>query len=300
MDMTQRAVECAIDTMWERYYEPLSLAELAQSAILSKFYFSRVFRSVTGTSPGRFLTAVRLFKAKQLLLETRLSVTDISYRVGYNSLGTFTSRFTRSVGVSPGRYRSLSVIGIPAIPSSFSASGSGSDSDSGSGSVSALASHRLGIVHGKVTLPMTQSPVRIYVGAFSSPIVEGVPAACDILDSSGGYELPGVPEGEWFIRAAAVAVRDVDPRPWMRRPLFVGTGRPIAVKAGRMIQTDITMRQVSTLDLPLLLALPELDSRRLPEPVPSPSALASSSPPSALASARQRQRQGFGAGAGYS
>jgi AraC family transcriptional regulator len=251
MDMTQRAVERAIDTMWARYYEPLSLAELAETAILSKFYFSRVFRSVTGTSPGRFLTAIRLFKAKQLLLETPLSVTDISYRVGYNSLGTFTSRFTRSVGVSPGRYRSLSVVGIPEIPSPYPLT----------------VARRFGTVHGKVTLPMTQAQVRIYVGAFASPIVEGVPAACDILDASGGYELPGVPEGEWFVRAAAVAVRDVDPRPWMRRPLFVGTARPLVMRAGRVLQTDITMRQVSTIDLPLLLALPELDSRRVPEPV---------------------------------
>jgi len=95
----QAAVERAIKSMWERYDEPLTLAELADAAILSRFYFSRVFRNVTGTSPGRFLTAIRLYKAKNLLLSTSLSVTELSYRVGYNSLGTFTTRFTKSVGV---------------------------------------------------------------------------------------------------------------------------------------------------------------------------------------------------------
>ena len=115
----QTAVERAIDTMWSRYHEPLSLADMADTAILSKFYFSRVFRTLTGTSPGRFLTAIRLTKAKQLLLETSLSVTEISYMVGYNSLGTFTSRFTRSVGVPPARYRALSRGGV-LPPSSFS------------------------------------------------------------------------------------------------------------------------------------------------------------------------------------
>src|SRR3954451_12345611 len=97
--------------MWSRYNEPLSLDEIADTPILSKFYFSRVFRSMTGTSPGRFLSAIRLFKAKHLLLQTPLSVTEIAYMVGYNSLGTFTSRFSRSVGDSPGRYRAKSQAG---------------------------------------------------------------------------------------------------------------------------------------------------------------------------------------------
>src|SRR3954470_17763587 len=111
MDITHFATEQAISTMWNRYADPLSLDEIADSAILSKFYFSRVFRSLTGTSPGRFLSAIRLFKAKNLLLQTDLSVTQVAYGVGYNSLGTFTSRFTRSVGVPPGRYRAMSLAG---------------------------------------------------------------------------------------------------------------------------------------------------------------------------------------------
>jgi AraC-like DNA-binding protein len=249
MDMAQRAVERAVTTMWKRYQEPLSLAELAVSASLSKFYFSRVFRTVTGTSPGRFLTAVRLYKAKQMLLETSWSVTDIAYMVGYNSLGTFTSRFTRSVSISPARYRTLSDSGMPAIDSAYSLS----------------TMPRLGDAFGTVTLPDTDIPVRIYVGAFNGPIVEGVPTSCDILHSSGTYQLDGLPEGQWFIRAAAVAVRDVDPRPWLRRPLFVGSGRPVTVRAGRTCRVDMDLRRITALDLPVLLALPELDSRLLPE-----------------------------------
>jgi len=249
MDMAQRAVEQAVTTMWTRYQEPLSLAELAVSASLSKFYFSRVFRSVTGTSPGRFLTAVRLYKAKQLLLETSWSVTDIAYMVGYNSLGTFTSRFTRSVGASPARYRTLSDAGMPSIDSPFSLS----------------TMSRFGDAVGTVTLPETDIPVRIYVGAFNGPIVEGMPTSCDILHSSGSYRLSNLPEGQWFIRAAAVAVRGVDPRPWLRRPLFVGSGRPVTVRSGRTCKLDMDMRRTTAFDLPVLLALPELDSRKPPE-----------------------------------
>lgn len=244
----QSAVERAIDTMWSRYHEPLSLADIADTAILSKFYFSRVFRALTGTSPGRFLAAVRLAKAKELLLETSASVTEISYMVGYNSLGTFTSRFTRSVGVSPARYRVMSAQGILALsPFSMPA-----------------GCRRAGAVCGWARVPPTAEPVRVYIAAFEDPIAQGVPNSCDILEGSGAYRLDVVPEGETFIRVAVVAVRDLDPCPWKRRPLFVGSVESNAVRDGRTIELNIEARPMSLLDLPILLALPELDSRTVP------------------------------------
>jgi AraC-like DNA-binding protein len=246
----QAAIERAIDTMWARYHEPLSLADIADTAILSKFYFSRVFRNFTGTSPGRFLTAIRLSKAKQLLLETSLSVAEISYMVGYNSLGTFTSRFTHSVGVSPARYRALSQVGIPSL-SAFS---------------ECSAQEKTGSVYGWVEVPETGTPVRVYLGAFEDPVVQGAPVACDILSGSGPYRLDAVSEGRYHLRVAVVAVRDLDPLPWNRRPLFVGSTKEIGIKAGRNLEVDITTRPAGTLDLPILLALPELDSRTVPDP----------------------------------
>jgi AraC-like DNA-binding protein len=244
----QTAVERAIDTMWRRYHEPLSLADMADTAILSKFYFSRVFRTLTGTSPGRFLTAIRLTKAKQLLLETSLSVTEISYMVGYNSLGTFTSRFTRSVGVPPARYRALSHGGVLS-PSSFP--GPARDAEAGS-------------VAGWVDVPETETPVRVYVGAFKDPIAQGVPVACDIRDGSGPYRLEAMPEGQFYLRAAVVAIDDLDPNPSKRRPLFVGGAEAASVRVGRTSEARIETRSASVLDLPILLALPELDTRNSP------------------------------------
>src|SRR5688572_1243423 len=85
--------------------EPLTVDDLARSAMFSKFHFTRIFQRVTGVSPGRFLSGLRLQRAKELLVSTSLSVADISVLVGYNSVGTFSSRFTRSVGMPPSRYR---------------------------------------------------------------------------------------------------------------------------------------------------------------------------------------------------
>jgi AraC family transcriptional regulator len=250
MEISRVAVERSISTMWSRYSEPLSLAEMAETATFSKFYFSRVFRSVTGTSPGRFLSAIRLYQAKQQLLQTSLSVTDIAYKVGYNSLGTFTSRFTRSVCFSPARYRSSSVSGMASIPP-FTMS---------------ATPQRLGTIHGKFEIPETDVPVRVYVAAFNSPVVEGLPAACDISESSSGtYELTGIPDGTWFIRAVAVAMRDVDPHPWNRRPLFVAASPLVMGRGSRSIELGLRLRPMTSIDLPILLALPELDCRKLPE-----------------------------------
>jgi AraC family transcriptional regulator len=249
----QTAVERVITNMWDRFDEPLSLEEMADMAVFSRFYFSRVFRSLTGTSPGRFLTAIRLYKAKNLLLETSMSVTDISYQVGYNSPGTFSSRFTRSVGISPARYRYLSEAGI-AAPEPAAPTGS-----------------QLGAVQGSLTAPESDVPFRVYVSLFSSTIPEGTPIACAILDGESSYELPAVPEGQWFVHATAVAVHNLDPRPWMRKPVFLAASRPVKVVAGRTATVHVELCPPRLIDLPILLALPELDSRT-PTPPAAPSA----------------------------
>lgn len=244
----QTAVERVITNMWDRYDEPLSLEEMAGMAVFSRFYFSRVFRSITGTSPGRFLTAIRLYKAKNLLLESTMSVTDISYQVGYNSPGTFSSRFTRSVGISPARYRFLSEAGIPA-PTCVPAAGP-----------------QLGSVRGSVTAPPSGTRYRVYVTLLDSTIPQGTPVACAVLDGEDSYELTGVPDGQWFVHAAAVAVSEVEPRPWRRKPLFVASGRPVKVSGGRSVTANLELHPPRITDLPILLALPELDSRLPPAP----------------------------------
>jgi AraC family transcriptional regulator len=99
------AVERAIVTMGQCLDEPQSLRDLARAAYLSPFHFHRVFRSVTSATPGRFLAAMRMAEAKRLLISSQISVTDISIAVGYSSFGTFTTQFTRLVGMAPGRFR---------------------------------------------------------------------------------------------------------------------------------------------------------------------------------------------------
>jgi AraC family transcriptional regulator len=243
-------VECAIARMWESYSEPLSLTDIAKSAILSRFHFSRVFRGATGVSPGRFLSAVRIYQAKRMLVSTSLSVTDISLAVGYNSLGSFTNRFTESVGVSPTRFRRLWGDGGLELP--------GPVPD---------RSAQLGAVAGTIGLPSGYAAARVYIGAFKTPIIQCQPLSRAIVQAEPGpaapYQLAGVLPGNWFIRAVAVA-DSADPEPWTRRSLLIGGQGSVTVAAGAVSETDVTLRPRCPTDLPILYAVPDLDLGGMP------------------------------------
>jgi len=239
------AVERAIECIWERYSEPLSLTEIAESALLSRFYFTRLFRDTTGITPCRFLAAIRIHQAKRLLLSTSMSITDISFAVGYNSLGSFTNYFTTSVGVSPGRFRRQSRTG------GFGLSSPRPNPRTGFGAVA-----------GTISLPEGHGNARVYVGAFRTPIVQHLSAAAVIVDVPGGrpscYHLPDVPEGTWFVHAVGVA-DGVGPDPWAHRTSLIGGHDSVTVTADNVTSAAVRLRRGRLADPPILLALPELE-----------------------------------------
>lgn len=82
--------------------EPLQLSRLADIALYSPFHFTRIFKEKIGLSPMYYVSALRLQKAKDLLLQTNLTIRDIGLEIGQQSLGTFTTRFTERVGARSG------------------------------------------------------------------------------------------------------------------------------------------------------------------------------------------------------
>jgi AraC-like DNA-binding protein len=88
-----------------RYFEPLRVDDLARVAGLSRAHFSREFRRMYGESPHAYLLTRRLERAAALLRSTDRSVADICFSVGLQSVGSFTTSFTRMFGVSPTAYR---------------------------------------------------------------------------------------------------------------------------------------------------------------------------------------------------
>jgi AraC-like DNA-binding protein len=88
-----------------RYREPLDVAELARVAHLSTAHFSREFRKTFGETPHQYLLTRRMERAAELLRNTDRSVADICLTVGMRSVGSFTSTFGRTYGMSPTAYR---------------------------------------------------------------------------------------------------------------------------------------------------------------------------------------------------
>jgi AraC-like DNA-binding protein len=88
-----------------RYAEALTVDDLAAAAGLSKAHFSREFRRAFGESPYAYLLTRRLERAATMLRTTDRSVADICLSVGLQSIGSFTTSFSRTFGVSPTAYR---------------------------------------------------------------------------------------------------------------------------------------------------------------------------------------------------
>src|ERR687887_596034 len=102
---TDRLLLRAKDLADARYSEPLAVDDLARAAGLSRAHFSREFRHAFGESPHAYLLTRRLERAAALLRTTDRSIADICFSVGLQSIGSFTTSFTRTYGVSPTAYR---------------------------------------------------------------------------------------------------------------------------------------------------------------------------------------------------
>ena len=95
----------AKDLVDARYGEPLRVDDMAHAAGLSRAHFSREFRRTFGESPHSYLLTRRLERAAAQLRMTDRPVADVCWSVGWNSLGSFTTSFTRTYGLSPTAYR---------------------------------------------------------------------------------------------------------------------------------------------------------------------------------------------------
>ena len=116
--VTLAALRRAHDLIDRDYAEALDLDAMAREAGYSKYHFARTFAMAYGETPRAYLTRRRVERAKNLLRTANLSVTEVCFLVGFESLGSFSSLFGRLVGQSPSAYRasSLATGSVPPIP----------------------------------------------------------------------------------------------------------------------------------------------------------------------------------------
>ena len=248
VNVFEKRAEEAIRAMRRSLREPPSITELAEEARITPWHFIRLFSRTVGIPPGKYLASLRIEFAKKLLLKTPEKVTDICFDLGFSSLGSFTSRFTSLVGVSPVAFRRL---------------------------VDDLSPKDLEIqierqekwrknpgLRGMIRAPSSFSGP-VFVGLFPKLIPERYPEVGTLVMGPGAFHLPGAaPEG--FLMAAGIASLH-DPISYLipNDCLLVGV-LPLAF-ASDPERLELSLRPTGPLDPPILLAL--LATLGRPDPV---------------------------------
>jgi AraC family transcriptional regulator len=245
----EQAVERVICAMRNHLSEPLNLESLAKIAIISPYHFHRVFAEITGITPGRFLAALRIEKAKRLLATSTMGITDVCLDAGYNSLGTFTTIFTGFVGLSPNRFRCLAAEKTqPRCERLLT------------GQAISQNGVRNAIIEGTVNAPPSFIGT-IFIGLFPTRVPQGFPIAGTKIIAPGDYRITGVPHGVHYLLAAGV--RGSQNTRNLLLPteglLHVASAGRISVSESHSVgQIDLVLRPVDLTDPPILVALPLL------------------------------------------
>ncbi|WP_159888355.1 response regulator transcription factor [Paenibacillus puerhi] len=100
----------AVQFIEEQLHEPLGMSDIAAQIHLNPSYFSSLFKEQTGLTFSEYVTRKRLQKAKELLVQTRIPVADISDRVGYQTAKYFIKLFKDYEGISPTQYRKQTAV----------------------------------------------------------------------------------------------------------------------------------------------------------------------------------------------
>ena len=103
--LKKRLIQQAISLIHQRSNEELSLEKVARECGFSKYYFSRIFKKYTGKTFKTYLIDLRINKAKDLLLNSELPISQICYEIGFNDLSHFNRIFKKKVGCSPSEFR---------------------------------------------------------------------------------------------------------------------------------------------------------------------------------------------------
>jgi AraC family transcriptional regulator len=234
----------------EHLNDSVSLSNLADQAGYSRYHFNRIFKEDIGLPPLYYISALRLQRAKDLLLHTDLRVRDIGMEIGQQSLGTFTTRFTEKVGMTPAQFRS-SVNQADLYLRSLQNLNDWSDFHH--------SNSRQTNIHGTIKATEQFDGV-ILIGLFPKPIPEGFPLYGTLVSSLGRFSIKGVKPGFYYLLATSVswemAAQDfLLPHKTLRTSLK----KPIIVEASSEVpHQEVTLRPPHIEDSPILISLPLL------------------------------------------
>ncbi|WP_420175026.1 helix-turn-helix transcriptional regulator [Luteococcus sp. OSA5] len=221
----------------EHHCEQVTVADLADQAGYSRHHFSRAFTATKGISPSAYLTALRIESAKQLLLTDDRPVIDVAVEVGFDSLSSFSRRFSATVGTTPAHLRRLARRLEDCELSPFT-----------------VADPRQMLVQVRPVLPTGVDSGRLWLGWYRSPAPIGLPTAGTLTDLDEVVPLPLHPGAPWLL--GFLVGSDAAPGDLLAPTLPVVALHPSPVLSPGAI--DLCFRFAMLDDLPLLSALPAL------------------------------------------
>lgn len=248
-------ISAVLSYIHENLYEPLTLTQLADHISYSRYHFARMFKKTTGLSPLYYVSSLRLQKAKDLLLQTNLSVRDIGMEVGQQSLGTFTTRFTERVGVTPVQFRHS----IEKVSEQLQLIQQLHNWKNRRGNTNPYLNVE-GIIDSS-----EEFQGFVLVGLFAKPIPEGLPLYGTLLSSLGTFSFANVKPGIYYLMATSVqwgmAAEDI----LLPHTTLRAKGKqPIVITGDRKLQPHrLTLRLPKLEDPPILISLPVLMNRFL-------------------------------------
>lgn len=251
------AVLLAVSAIRGDLSAPHLLADMAASGFYSQFHFHRVFTRHTGTTPGRFLTALRMQEAKRLLAHTSATVMSISDEIGYQSIGSFTTQFTRLVGISPGRFREL-------VDTLAGHRITDPDLERAQAVESRPVDCSLSLAAG--TAPAVDLADRVsFVGLFDADLPQGGLSGFGIVRGASGTVLDQTP-GQGPVDVFLMSLPSVTDLAQLAvggaEGMLVGRGRVAGVEGRPPEETaELTLREGNPLDPPVVSAAPAVHLR---------------------------------------
>ena len=237
-------VEQAIDYMKLNLDRELTTEEIAREVGYSEYHFIRLFKEVTGISPRNFLSALRIEEGKKKLLQPTGSLLNVVLSLGFLSVGSFSSRFKQTVGISPMKFRKTSKELVEKLIEEKE-----------------LSEYKEGRSRISCTVHYPESfNGLIFVGAFPRPIPDQRPLkGTAFRNGRNSCSFVDLPPGDYYILAAAI--------PWSMNPktyfllensLRGKTDEPVHIEEDTKITVELVLREPLPYDPPILVNLPML------------------------------------------
>jgi AraC-like DNA-binding protein len=250
LEAHRRSIERVVMEMRTHFSEMLSLDDMAQIAAMSKFHFHRVFEEITETTPLHFLACIRIERAKELLLSTETSVTDICMEVGYSSLGSFSTSFSELVGLPPKCFRervhSQSAEDFHRSVMSYIAAKRGEVAD---------------LLDGELQAPTDQRGF-FFVGGFECGVPQGIPQSGTVMLTAGSYRIRRPRSPTFHLLAVLLPYSTTNASALIRLPVALVGRRKVNWEGGpQSTLPPLSLREPRPTDPPILTYLGELTRR---------------------------------------